>query len=74
MAPDHPEVKNVINTFSKTAEHKNFRFLGNISLGSQVSLKDLQENYDAVVLVSAFKNPLIIFCNLLIYFFSDLWS
>lgn len=26
VAPDHPEVKNVINTFTKTAEHPNVRY------------------------------------------------
>lgn len=50
MAPDHPEVKNVITTFSKTAENPNFRFFGNVALGQDVSLKELQENYDAVLL------------------------
>jgi adrenodoxin-NADP+ reductase len=50
VAPDHPEVKNVITTFSKTAENANFRYFGNISLGEDVSLKQLQENYDAVLL------------------------
>lgn len=52
VAPDHPEVKNVINTFTKTAENSRVRFLGNISLGETITLKDLQEKYHAVLLVS----------------------
>jgi adrenodoxin-NADP+ reductase len=50
VAPDHPEVKNVINTFSKTAESPNFNFYGNISLGKDVSLDELRQLYDVVVL------------------------
>lgn len=50
VAPDHPEVKNVINTFTKTAENPNFRFFGNLSLGKDVSLNDLRSSYDVVLL------------------------
>ncbi|VEN39302.1 unnamed protein product [Callosobruchus maculatus] len=50
VAPDHPEVKNVINTFTKTAENPNVRFLGNIALGSDVSLEVLQKAYHIVLL------------------------
>ncbi|CAO1333427.1 unnamed protein product [Diamesa serratosioi] len=50
VAPDHPEVKNVINTFNKTAGHQNFRFLGNVTLGKDVFLKDLRNAYDVVLL------------------------
>lgn len=50
VAPDHPEVKNVVNTFTKTAKNPNFRFLGNMTLGKDVSLKKLRESYDIVLL------------------------
>lgn len=50
VAPDHPEVKNVIHTFTKTAEQKNVRFLGNINLGTDVSVKELQNAYHSVLL------------------------
>jgi adrenodoxin-NADP+ reductase len=52
VAPDHPEVKNVINTFTKTALNKNVNFIGNVTVGKDVSFKELQEAYHAVVLVS----------------------
>lgn len=51
VAPDHPEVKNVINTFTKTAQSPNVRFVGNVTLGTDVELKDLTEVYNAVLLV-----------------------
>lgn len=50
VAPDHPEVKNVINTFTKTAENKNFRFFGNVTLGKDVTLSELRRSYDVVLL------------------------
>ncbi|EDV56498.1 NADPH:adrenodoxin oxidoreductase, mitochondrial [Drosophila erecta] len=50
VAPDHPEVKNVINTFTKTAEHPRLRYFGNISLGTDVSLRELRDRYHAVLL------------------------
>ena len=50
VAPDHPEVKNVINTFTKTAENPKFRFLGNVTLGKDVTLNELRRSYDVVLL------------------------
>lgn len=51
VAPDHPEVKNVINTFHKTATNPRVQFLGNVNVGKDVTVKQLQENYHAVLLV-----------------------
>lgn len=51
VAPDHPEVKNVINTFTKTAQSPRVHFYGNVCLGSDITLRDLQVAYHAVVLV-----------------------
>jgi len=51
VAPDHPEVKNVINTFTKTAQNPRVRFVGNVTLGKDVSLLELQKLYHAVILV-----------------------
>jgi len=51
VAPDHPEVKNVINDFTAVAEDAGrFRFFGNVEVGSKVSLETLERSYDAVVL------------------------
>ncbi|KAH8371032.1 hypothetical protein KR093_005951, partial [Drosophila rubida] len=50
VAPDHPEVKNVINTFTKTADNPRLRFFGNVTLGSDVTLQELRERYHAVLL------------------------
>ncbi|CAG9766700.1 unnamed protein product [Ceutorhynchus assimilis] len=50
VAPDHPEVKNVIHTFTKTAESPNVNFYGNISLGKDISLEDLKQFYHIIIL------------------------
>ncbi|CAI9723310.1 adrenodoxin oxidoreductase, mitochondrial-like [Octopus vulgaris] len=50
VAPDHPEVKNVINTFTKTASHDRCTFIGNVTVGRDVTIKQLRESYTAVVL------------------------
>lgn len=50
VAPDHPEVKNVINQFSKVAQKDNVNFYGNIALGKDITLSQLRQHYDAVLL------------------------
>ncbi|XP_076233204.1 NADPH:adrenodoxin oxidoreductase, mitochondrial-like isoform X2 [Calliopsis andreniformis] len=50
VAPDHPEVKNVIHTFEKTASNPRFQFIGNVNVGKDVTIKQLQEIYHAVLL------------------------
>lgn len=51
VAPDHPEVKNVIHTFTKTAQNPRVNFFGNVKLGKDISMKQLLYSYHAVVLV-----------------------
>ncbi|XP_042253250.1 NADPH:adrenodoxin oxidoreductase, mitochondrial isoform X2 [Thunnus maccoyii] len=51
VAPDHPEVKNVINTFTQTAKHSRCSFYGNVNVGKDVSVEELQQAYHAVVLL-----------------------
>ncbi|CAN0232644.1 unnamed protein product, partial [Ectocarpus fasciculatus] len=50
VAPDHPEVKNVTDTFGQIAQHPRFRYFGNVEVGRDVSLQSLKERYSAVVL------------------------
>ena len=60
VAPDHPEVKNVIDDFRSVAEDPRFRYCGNVRLGSKptettptVTLTDLQATHDAVSVVTS---------------------
>jgi adrenodoxin-NADP+ reductase len=50
VAPDHPEVKSVMNDFERVAVDERFRFLGNVRVGEDVRLPELQQHYHAVVL------------------------
>nr|KAJ3419164.1 hypothetical protein HK105_007322 [Polyrhizophydium stewartii] len=50
VAPDHPDVKNVIQKFASLAESPAFRLIGNVTVGVDVALADLRAAYDAVVL------------------------
>ncbi|KAK6617785.1 hypothetical protein RUM43_014013 [Polyplax serrata] len=50
VAPDHADVKNVISTFTKTAQNPQVNFHGNLCLGRDFTLKDLQDSYHAVLL------------------------
>ena len=52
VAPDHPKIKSVSKVFEKIAQEDSFRLFANVELGKDVSLKDLRENYDAVVLAT----------------------
>lgn len=65
VAPDHPEVKNVIHTFEKTASNPRFQFIGNVNVGKDVTIKELQEIYHAVLLVCIIKMQLFLF-NLIV--------
>jgi adrenodoxin-NADP+ reductase len=52
VAPDHPEVKNVQNDFDQliTSSDGNIQFYGNVNVGQDVSLQELRQLYDIVVL------------------------
>jgi ferredoxin--NADP+ reductase len=50
VAPDHPKIKTVSKVFEKIAKEPNFRLFANVEIGKDVSLKDLRDEYDVVVL------------------------
>jgi ferredoxin--NADP+ reductase len=50
VAPDHQGTKNVWRVFQRTALRPQVRFLGNVEVGRDVSLVELRNAYDAVVL------------------------
>ena len=49
VAPDHQSIKKVSMRYEKTALTDNVRFVGNVEIGKDVSVGDLQELYDAVI-------------------------
>lgn len=52
VAPDHQKIKSVSKVFEKIARESNFRLFANVELGKDVSLRDLRDAYDAVVLAT----------------------
>ena len=52
VAPDHQKIKTVSKVFEKIAKEPNFRLFANIEVGKDVSLKDLRDQYDVVVLAT----------------------
>jgi len=50
VAPDHQTTKNVARKYEKTALMEPVRYYGNVEVGRDVSLTELREIYDAVVL------------------------
>ncbi|MGH8892716.1 MAG: FAD-dependent oxidoreductase [Actinomycetes bacterium] len=49
VAPDHPKTQTISTSLAKVLEHPHVRFLGNVRVGTDVSLAELQEHFDAVV-------------------------
>lgn len=56
VAPDHQSIKGVSNRYEKVALSDNVRFVGNVSVGRDVSIEELQELYDAVILATGAPN------------------
>jgi len=52
VAPDHPKIKTVAKVFEKVANESNFRLFANVELGSDVTIEQLKEKYDAVVIAT----------------------
>ena len=52
VAPDHPKIKTVAKVFEKIATTEGFRLFGNIELGKDISLEELESMYDAVVIAT----------------------
>ena len=52
VAPDHPKIKTVSKVFEKIATDPNFRLFANVEIGSDITIKNLQEKYDAVIIAT----------------------
>ena len=49
VAPDHQKIKSVTRVYDKIAANDGFRFFGNVQLGRDVSVEDLNARYHHVV-------------------------
>jgi len=52
VAPDHQSIKAVSRRYEGVALSDNVRFVGNVTVGKDVSIPELQQLYDAVVLAT----------------------
>ena len=52
VAPDHQSIKGVSKRYEKTALTENVRFVGNIKVGEHISIPELQQLYDAIVIAT----------------------
>jgi len=51
VAPDHQQMKSVGKYYQRVVDknHENFRFLGNVEVGKDITVEELQLYYDAIV-------------------------
>lgn len=56
VAPDHQKIKSIVASLSEVFEGDRVRFLGNVLVGRDITVDELREHYDAVVI--AYGAPL----------------
>ena len=52
VAPDHPSIKKITSLFHRIAAHERSRFWGHVNVGSDLTLEQLHEYFDAIVLAT----------------------
>jgi ferredoxin--NADP+ reductase len=52
VAPDHPKIKTVAKVFEKIAANEKFRLFANVEIGSDISVAQLKDRYDAVIIAT----------------------
>jgi ferredoxin--NADP+ reductase len=52
VAPDHPKIKTVSKVFEKIASSENFRLFANIEVGEDITIAQLKDKYDAVIIAT----------------------
>lgn len=52
VAPDHQSIKGVYRRYEKTALGQTVHFVGNLEIGKDITLAELKELYDAVILAT----------------------
>jgi len=52
VAPDHPKIKTVSKVFEKIASDEKFRLFANVEIGSDISIAQLKDKYDAVIIAT----------------------
>lgn len=49
VAPDHPKLKQAIEVYARIAESPGFNFIGNVTVGRDITVAELRELYHAII-------------------------
>ncbi|HKK16466.1 MAG TPA: hypothetical protein VJ981_07140 [Gammaproteobacteria bacterium] len=49
VAPDHPKLKQAILLYDKIAQSEEFNFLGNVTVGKDITIDELRQTHHAVI-------------------------
>lgn len=52
VAPDHPRIKQIIVALYKILQRGDIRLIGNVTVGEDVTIEDLQDHYDAIIIAT----------------------
>ncbi|BBG01288.1 MULTISPECIES: FAD-dependent oxidoreductase [Pseudonocardia] len=52
VAPDHPRIKQIVNALHRVLDNPAVRLFGNVHYGTDLTLTDLREHYDAVIVAT----------------------
>ncbi|MDU5161014.1 MAG: FAD-dependent oxidoreductase, partial [Winkia neuii] len=52
VAPDHPRIKQIILALFRILQRGDIRMFANVNIGEDVTVQDLQEHYDAVIMAT----------------------
>lgn len=57
VAPDHPRIKQIVIALANVLGRGDIRLLANVNIGTDLTLQDMREHYDAVIFATgAFKD------------------
>lgn len=56
VAPDHPRIKGIINALRDVLDSGGIRVFGNVNFGSDLTLDDLKDHYNAVIFATGAIN------------------
>ncbi|PID98352.1 MAG: pyridine nucleotide-disulfide oxidoreductase, partial [Actinobacteria bacterium] len=52
VAPDHPRIKQIIIALYKILQRGDIRLLGNVEVGRDITIEDMQAHYDAIIVAT----------------------
>lgn len=52
VAPDHPRIKQIIVALYKILQRGDIRLIGNVTVGEDITIEQMQEHYDAIILAT----------------------